>query len=176
MFMVLFLPPPSCVPPLPSLSHPTTPAGTHSSLQTPGTTAEILLLCRDLHSPASKTHSRAAAFIFLLISRKVTQRNVFANRTSGSWYLPPSTKSWQRCDCCREGRSEPSQTLMPCDLQLSVAETCSLVFAAQSFRGWKPVERLLLISVGFLTRPSLNFWKTSSELKLHTPFFTPCSG
>lgn len=61
----------------------------------------------------------------------------------------PQHKSWQRSDCCREGRSEASQTLMPCDLQLSVVGTCSLVFAAQSFRGWKPAERLLLISVGF---------------------------
>lgn len=38
--------------------------------------------------------SWAAAFIFLPVSWKVPQRNVFANRTSGSWYLPhPSKKA-----------------------------------------------------------------------------------
>lgn len=61
----------------------------------------------------------------------------------------PQHKSWQSSNCCREGPSEASQTLMPCDLQLSVVGTCSLVCATQSFRGWKAVERLLLISVGF---------------------------
>lgn len=69
----------------------------------------------------------------------------------------PQHKSWQRSNCCREGCSEASQTLMPCDLQFSVVGTCSLVFAAQSFRGWKTCRKALADFCGVLTSSSLNF-------------------
>lgn len=148
MFMGVFLPPQSLMSPTPPFLIPphlqglTAPSKLQEPLQESSCSAGICI-----HQQTKPTPG--LLLLYSCLSPRKSRREICLQTELQVADSSPQHKSWQKSDCCREGRSEASQTLMPCDLQLSVVGTRSLVFAAQSFRGWKPAERLLLISVGF---------------------------
>lgn len=72
-------------------------------------------------------------------------------------YISLYYKSWQRSNCWREACSEGFQTLMPTDLQVSVVETCSLLFCNTALLGKETTRKALADFSGVLTRPSVNF-------------------